>query len=177
MNHENLSRQVLQSALKSVKRRSFFRSYLLILWPDSEELLLEMARRLGVEILAPGSITPLLTAALAAGIKKFDYHRKRDGYDPRTWVANVYLHFWQGALEMAGRVMGFRGHASGSVWNPAMEPFLDWRSRHPGEISWEIITVANIAAAADHLFNLLYDPQGPRPWVVDELLRRLHGGG
>ena len=101
MPHENLSRQVLQSALKPLRRRSFLQSYLLVLWPDSERILLEMARRIGGEVLVPGETTPLLTAGLGAGIKKFDHHRKQDGYNPRTWASNVYLHFWQGTVEAA----------------------------------------------------------------------------
>lgn len=176
MNLETLSLQTLQSATKAVKRRSFFRSYLLVLWPNAEGQLLEMARRLGGEVLVPGSTTPLLPAALEAGIKKFDFHRKRDGYDPRTWVANVYLHFWQGTMEAAALAMGFRGHADGAVWNPAHQPFLDWRLEHPGELVWEHRSEVRTAADAERLYRLLVGRKGPRPWVVKEVMRRLANG-
>jgi hypothetical protein len=173
---ENQSRQVLKSALRSVRRRSFFRSYLLLLWPDSERLLLEMARRLGGEVQEPGSATPLLTASLSAGIKKFDHHRKREGYDPTTWVSNVYLHFWQGAIEKAGFSMGIRCHSADGVWNPAHQHFLDWRLQHPGDLSWEYCQVTRPATEAERFYRLLLGREGPRPWVVKEVLRRLGDG-
>lgn len=176
MNLESLSRQVLQSALRPVRRRSFIRSYLLVLWPDSERLLLEMARRLGGEVHAPGETVPLLTASLEAGIRKFDRSRKQDGYNPKTWVSNVYLHFWQGAMETAVPVMGFRGHASGSVWDPARQPYLYWRLEHPGEIEWEWRPPARPATEAERLYRLLLCREGSRPWVVREALRRLRDG-
>ena len=52
---EELSRLALRSALAPVRRRSFLRTYLLVLWPSSERLLLELARRLGSEVYVPGS--------------------------------------------------------------------------------------------------------------------------
>ena len=156
MHLENLSRQTLQSALKAVRRRSFLQSYLLVLWPDSERVLLEMARRLGGEVLVPGGTNSLLTASLGAGIKKFDHHRKQDGYNPRTWASNVYLHFWQGAVETAAQVMSFKAHAATGIWNPAELPFLDWRSEHPGEIEWEYRPVVRPATGTEEpiLHNL-----------------------
>ena len=174
MPHEILSRQVLQSALRPVRRRSFLKDYLLVLWPDSERLLLEMARRLGNEVPAPGGTTPLLTASLGEGIKKFDHHRRQDGYHPRTWADNIYLHFWQGALTTAAAVMGYRGHAAGGVWDPERLPFLDWRTEHPGEIEWEYHPVARPATEAERLYLLLLGCAAPRPWVVRELLRRFY---
>lgn len=163
----------MQSALRSVRRRSFIRSYLLLLWPDSERLLLEMARRLGDEVHEPGSTTPLLAACLTAGINKFDQHRKREGYDPATWVSNVYLLFWQGAMEMVALSMGIRCHSADGVWKPARQPFLDWRSEHAGDVTWEYSQVMRPAAEAERFYRLLLGREGPRPWVVKEVLRRL----
>lgn len=184
MNLENLSREVLQNSLRSVRRRSFFRSYLLLLWPDSERLLLEMARRLGDEVHAPDSATPLLVASLTAGINNFDRHRKRESYNPTTWVSNVYLHFWQGAMEMAGLSMGIRCHSNDDVWNPAHQPFLDWRSKHTGDVTWEYSQVIHPAVEAERFYRLLLGRKDSGPLVItddtpsirsleEEVLRRL----
>jgi hypothetical protein len=108
--------------------------------------------------------------------KNFDHHRKQDGYNPRTWASNVYLHFWQGAVETAAQVMSFKAHAATGIWNPAELPFLDWRSEHPGEIEWEYRPVARPATEAERLYRLLLGRTSPRPWVVRELLRRLKDG-
>lgn len=134
-----------------------------------------MARRLGGEVREPGSATPLLAASLSAGIKKFDQYRKRVGYDPATWVSNVYLHFWQGAMEVAALSMGIRCHSSDGVWHPARQPFLDWRSEHPGDVSWQYGQVMRPATEAERFYRLILGREGPRPWVVKEVLRRLRG--
>ncbi|MEW6657351.1 MAG: hypothetical protein AB1424_01695 [Thermodesulfobacteriota bacterium] len=135
-----------------------------------------MARRVGGEVHAHGASVPLLSASLEWGIRNFDRHRKQDGYDSSTWVSNVYLHFWQGAMEMASLVMGFYGHVAGEVWNPARQPFIDWRVEHPGEITWQFQPVVRPASEAERLFRLLLGREGPRPWVVKEVLRRLRDG-
>lgn len=163
-------RVLLRTALHPLQHRAFVRRCLLVLWPDSERLLLELARWLGDEVLVPGTTVPLLRASLWAGI--YHWRTLRNGYDPRTWVTNIYLHFWQGAMEMGVMVMGFRGHASGGVWNPARQPFLDWRTEHPGGIEWEYYPVARPATEAERLYRLMLGRDGPKTWVTKEVIRR-----
>lgn len=172
---EELSRQALRSALTPVRRRSFLRTYLLVLWPSSERLLLELARRLGSEVLAPESPMVLLSMSIRAGISNFDRRRDRSGYDPRTWAANIYVHFWQGVMKEAAPVMGCRGYTAGGVWEPARRPFIDWRLEHPGEIAWECQPVLRPATEAELLYGLILRDE-PQTLVVRTLLEVLRDG-
>jgi len=172
---EELSRQALRSALTPVRRRSFLRNYLLMLWPSSERLLLELARRLGGEVCAPGTPVTLLSASIRAGVRNFDRRRDRNGYDPRTWAGNIYVHFWQGVMEAAAAVMGCQGHTVCGVWEPARRPFIDWRLEHPGEIVWKWIPVLRPTTEAERLYRLILR-DGPQTRVVRALLQVLPDG-
>jgi len=74
--------QVMQSALLQSRRSSFVKHYLLMLWPDSEKLLLELARRLGDEISLPREPVSLLADSLAAGAE--NCYRWKGLYDSAT---------------------------------------------------------------------------------------------
>jgi hypothetical protein len=121
----------MQSALLQSRRSSFVKHYLLMLWPDADRLLLELARRLGDEIRLPGRPVSLLADSLAAGAENF--YRRKGRYDSSTWVGNVFLHFCQGVFCRAAAAFSCRVRtAAGAYWEVAEQPFLDWRLENPG---------------------------------------------
>jgi len=171
--------RVLESAMLRSRRSSFVKQYLYMLWPGSEGLLLELARRVGEEISLPGEPVSLLACSLAEGANNF--YRRKGRYNSATWDQNVFLHYFQGVFCRAAAVFGCRVRASnGGCWELTEQPYLDWRLENPGniEVSWE----PNAAAkgldcdGAGRLCRLvLSDSNYPCTWAGGRLLDLLGG--
>jgi hypothetical protein len=153
-----------------------------MLWPGSEGLLLELARRVGDEISLPGEPVSLLAGSLAEGTNNF--YRRKGRYNPATWDQNVFLHYFQGVFSRAAAVFGCRVRASnGGAWEVAERPYLDWRLENPGniEVSWEDPQSATKGLSGDgdgagRLCRLvLSDSNYPCTWAGGRLLDLLGG--
>ena len=170
-----LMSQVLESALVRSRRSSFVKQYLYLLWPASEVLLLELARRLGDEISLPGAPVPLLTGSLAEGAENF--YRRKGRYSAATWDQNVFLHFFQGMFCRAAAVFGCQVRTSGGeCWEVEQRPYLDWRLEYPGgiEVSWQ--REAPPGDRAGELCRLILAGSNyPGTWAVGQLLQSLDG--
>lgn len=162
------------------RRSSFVKQYLYMLWPASEGLLLELARRLGDEVSLPGAPVSLLAGSLAEGAENF--YRRKGRYSAATWDQNVFLHFFQGVFCRAAAVFGCRVRTpDGGCWEVEHRPYLDWRLENSGgiEVSWqpEEAWGAPDNGQAGRLCRLiLTECNYPPTWALGELLRSLEGG-
>lgn len=168
--------QTLESALTRSRRSSFVKHYLLVLWPYSERILLEMARRLGDEIALPGDPCSLLANCMTEGAENF--YRKKGRYNSSTWDKDIFLHFYQAAFARAAAIFDCEVRPqNGNCWDVTRQPYLDWRLENPGpiEVTWK--PPASPAADAGHLFDLVFSAcQYPRNWMVEQLLLEVGDG-
>lgn len=168
--------RILASALCRSRRRNFVRHYLFLLWPDSERLLLELARRIGGEVNLPGDRQSLLAACLSAGAGNF-YRRKSRRYHPAAWDQKVFLDFFHGVFRQAAAIYDCRVLTrEGAWWEAIYLPYLDWRRRHPGEIEicWQSRDFPVVDRAAVRLCRLVLSGCGyRRTWTVKQLLNSL----
>ena len=161
------------------RRSSFVKQYLLMLWPGSEGLLLELARRLGNEISLPGEPVSLLAGSLAEGANNF--YRRKGRYNAATWDQNVFQHFFHGAFCRAAAAYACRVRTeAGACWEVRERPFLDWRLENPGgiEVGWEPETATkgldgDEARRLCHL--VMHDSNYPCTWAGRRLLDLLGG--
>lgn len=170
--------QALGSALTSSRRSSFVKHYLLVLWPNSTMILMELARRLGDEIGLPGESTSLLANCLAEGAANF-YRLKKERYNSSTWDLNLFLQFYHAVFSRATAIFNCRVCThDGACWDVTKQPYLDWRLENPGpiEVSWQAqVSPGN---QAEHLFNLvLSGSQYPRNWSVEQLKQLIGKNG
>ncbi|MHB9071999.1 MAG: hypothetical protein ACYC6G_00585 [Desulfobaccales bacterium] len=167
--------RVLESALVRSRRSSFVKQYLYLLWPASEGLLLELARRLGDETSLPGTPVSLLAGSLAEGAENF--YRRKGRYSAATWDQNVFLHFFQGMFCRAAAVFGCQVRTpDGGCWEVEHSPYLDWRLENPGgiEVCWQ--PEASPGDRAGELCRLvLAGCNYPGTWAVGQLLQLLDG--
>lgn len=167
--------RVLGSALAQSRRSSFVKQYLYLLWPDANGLLLELARRLGDEIITPGEQVSLFAVCLRKGAENF--HRRKGRYNPTTWNQNVFLLFFQGVFSYATKAYDCRVRtASGASWEITQLPYLDWRSRNPGtiEVCW-LPESASKDRAGELCRMVLSGCNYRHTWTVRQLLGALEG--
>ncbi|MBW1952085.1 MAG: hypothetical protein JRI66_03250 [Deltaproteobacteria bacterium] len=176
---ELASQRVLESAMAKSRRGNFVKRYLYLLFPDSQGLLLELARRIGDEVKLPGEKLSLLAVCLREGAGNF-YRRKANGrYNSSTWDQNVFLYFFQGVFWRASEIFDCRVLTlDGSCWEVTSLPYLDWRLQHPGEIEvcWPETRLEPGNPGAGKLCRLVLAGRDYRcTWAVRQLINLLEG--